>query len=71
VARVVNPQKLPPLGGRRLGELEVEPSALGHRLLDRNQTPGVLWVAARVVLERARMSDVDSLDRSTVGSRLR
>ena len=60
VARVMHPQELLALGGRSFDDVQSEPVTLGHRLLDRNQAPGILGMSARVVLEGARMSEVDA-----------
>jgi hypothetical protein len=62
VSRVVDPLELFPGGFGGLHQLEAEPVALRHRLLDRGQPPGALGVPAGVVLERARMSKVEARD---------
>src|SRR5207237_937000 len=66
----VNALELLACRGRRLDQLQPEPVALGHRLLDRSQTPGVFGVAAGVVPERARMSEIDARDEVSHSARI-
>src|SRR5215212_3801043 len=66
VSVAVHPEELFALSGGGLDQLQPQPVALRHRLLDRGQAPGALRVPAGVVLERARMSDVQPLDQGTV-----
>jgi hypothetical protein len=57
---LVNAKQLLALSRRRLNQLQSEPVPIRQRLLDRGQASGVLGVTAGVVVEGARMPDVEA-----------
>jgi hypothetical protein len=60
VALAVDAQQLLARRLGRLDDLEPEPVARIERRLDRPQPAGVLGMSAGVVLERARVAEVDA-----------
>jgi hypothetical protein len=66
VLRRVDAEQLLALRRRRLDPLEAEPVAVGERLLDRREPPGVLGMATRLVAKGAPMADVQPHEAGTV-----